>query len=173
MVFYIIACRKEGANEGHVEQTIRQKVLAARGSNQNGSLFSLTEGVEKNQFKCGSLDELMSLNDQFQKFELSIDGSCKRIEKVAFDLFNEVQAGEKDNQQAKPVFELKISQQVKIGMDAVQISVDEYLAKFQWDTAHYAYDKALSELGALCVKAQKSSDDQVKQQMDKITGLKN
>ena len=34
----------------------------------------------------------MSLNDQFQKFEVTIDGSCKRIEKVAFDLFNEVQA---------------------------------------------------------------------------------
>ena len=52
------------------------------------------------------------------------------------------------------------------------ISVDDYLSKFQWDTAHYAYDKALSELGALCVKAQKSSDDQVKAQMEKITGLK-
>lgn len=93
MVFYIIACRKEGANEDHVEQTIRQKVLPnARGGNQNGALFKLTEGVNKNQFKCGSLDELMSLNDQFQKFEMTIDGSCKRIEKVAFDLFNELQA---------------------------------------------------------------------------------
>ena len=92
MVFYIIACRKEGSNEEWVQQTIRQKVLAARGGSQNGALFTLTEGVNKNQFKCGSLDELMSLNDQFQKFEVTIDGSCKRIEKVAFDLFNEVQA---------------------------------------------------------------------------------
>ena len=58
-------------------------------------------------------------------------------------------------------------------MDPIQISVEDYLAKFQWDTAHYAYDKALAELGALCLKAQKSSDDQVKQQMDKINGLKN
>jgi hypothetical protein len=58
-------------------------------------------------------------------------------------------------------------------MDPIQLSVDDYLSKFQWDTAHYAYDKALSELGALCIKAQKSSDDQVKQQMDKINGLKN
>jgi len=175
MVFYIIACRKEKADEGHVEQTIRGKVLtfgAARGG-QNGALFSLTNGVNKNQFKCGSLDELMSLNDLFQKFELTIDGSCKRIEKIAFDLYNEVQS-RADEKAAKPEFRLKISQQVpgKLGADAVMIEVDDYLKNFMWDTGHYAYDKTLSELGGLCLKAQKTSDDQVKAQMEKVNGLK-
>ena len=71
----------------------------------------------------------MSLNDLFSKFELTIDGSCKRIEKIAFDLFNEVQ-GNAEEKGDKPQFELKISQQARPGADPVQISIEQYLQSF-------------------------------------------
>lgn len=90
----------------------------------------------------------MSLNDQFQKFEMTIDSSCKRIEKVASDLYNEAEV---DGGKGK--FELKISHQQQVGRDPIAMPVEDYLKNFQWDTVHYAYDKALSELGALALKA--------------------
>ena len=167
MVYYIIACRKDGADEGQVELTIRQKVLPARAQGQTmGGLYSLTAGVDKNSFKCGSLDELMSLNDQFQKFEMTIDGSCKRIEKVASDLFNEIQgrAEPAANNQAAPKFELKITQSVGVEREAVHIPVEEYLKNFQWDSGIYLSKNTLGENGALCLKNQKSGDEQVKMQ---------
>ena len=33
-------------------------------------MYSLTNGVQKQNFKCGSLDQLMKLNDDFQKMEM-------------------------------------------------------------------------------------------------------
>ena len=44
----------------------------------------------KTSFKVGSLDQLMELMDVFQKYDVSIDGQCKRNERmlvpVAFNI---------------------------------------------------------------------------------------
>ena len=46
-----------------------------------GELYSMTGGVQKQSFKCGSLDQLMKPNDDFQKMETMVDSACKRVEK--------------------------------------------------------------------------------------------
>ena len=44
----------------------------------------------KKQFKVGSLDQLMELMDVFAKYEIQIDNSCKRNEKMYFDVCKEL-----------------------------------------------------------------------------------
>ena len=41
--------------------------------------------VDKNQFKVGSLDQLMSMNEQASKMDQQLDLACKKYEKICFD----------------------------------------------------------------------------------------
>jgi hypothetical protein len=58
MVYYIVACTKQGQDENSVEQIVKNNVLA-NGSRPLGELYPLTKSIDKTQFKLGSLDELM------------------------------------------------------------------------------------------------------------------
>lgn len=44
----------------------------------------------KTEFKVGSLDQLMELMDSFSKTEVQLDNSCKRNEKVYYDMSKEL-----------------------------------------------------------------------------------
>jgi hypothetical protein len=41
--------------------------------------------VDKTQFKVGSLDQLMALNESAAKLDTQLDITCKKFEKVCFD----------------------------------------------------------------------------------------
>jgi hypothetical protein len=81
MVYYIVACTKQGQDENTVQKIVENNVLA-NGNRPLGELFSLTKSIDKTQFKLGSLDELMQLMDTFQKLDVSIDASCRRNERM-------------------------------------------------------------------------------------------
>ena len=89
MVFYIVSCFKENESEKQIESIINGNVLQ---DNRVvlGELFPLTEGVKKDIFKVGSLDQLMELVDVFAKNEVLVDGSCKRNEKLYFEMAQEL-----------------------------------------------------------------------------------
>ena len=89
MVFYIVSCFKENESEKQIENIINGNVLQ---DNRVvlGELFPLTEGVKKDIFKVGSLDQLMELVDVFAKNEVLVDGSCKRNEKLYFEMAQEL-----------------------------------------------------------------------------------
>ena len=109
MPYYIIACHKEGQDEDQVQNTIAQNVVKERNmvigpcfplTNDKVSksfLFSSTNlyllhQVKKTEFKIGSLDQLMELMDTFQKYETQLDASCKRNEKLFFELREELKS---------------------------------------------------------------------------------
>jgi len=55
-----------------------------------GTLYPLDNTqVDKSQFKVGSLDQLMELMDTFAKYDMIVDGSCKRNEKMYHDICKE------------------------------------------------------------------------------------
>ena len=41
--------------------------------------------MDKTQFKVGSLDQLMALNESAAKLDTQLDITCKKFEKVCFD----------------------------------------------------------------------------------------
>ena len=41
--------------------------------------------MDKTQFKVGSLDQLMALNESAGKLDMQLDITCKKFEKVCFD----------------------------------------------------------------------------------------
>jgi len=53
------------------------------------------------------------------------------------------------------------------------VPVEEYLATFKWDGVHFQQDKNLEYLGHFIQKSVKSSEEKVKQQTEKMQGLKN
>ena len=42
--------------------------------------------MKKTQFKIGSLDQLYELMDTFAKYETALDGSCRKNERLFYEL---------------------------------------------------------------------------------------
>ena len=125
-------------------------------------MFSLTNGVQKQNFKCGSLDQLMKLNDDFQKMEMQVDAACKRVEKQYSELMAEMNL---------PV-ELKVKQLTGHGNQHQEVKVEHYLSNFKWDSVHYQQDKNLEWMGHFVQKEVKTNEEKVKNQADKMQNLK-
>lgn len=94
--------------------------------------------------------------DTFQKYENLLDGSCKRNEKLFFELKEELKAD-------------KIELDIELGAqqgNATQ-TVEEYLQNFRWNNLKFKMqDKSLQVLGANIYNVQKSYDDQLKKRLD-------
>lgn len=137
MVFYIISCYKENESEKQIETIISGNVLQDNRA-VLGELFPLTEGVKKDIFKVGSLDQLMELVDVFAKNEVLVDASCKRNEKLYFDMAQELNI--KDAQ-------LQIDVPQNRG-ESQKMKVLDYIKNFKWDIIRFQTDKSLNILGA-------------------------
>ena len=137
MVFYIVSCYKENESEKQIETIISGNVLQ---DNRVvlGELFPLTEGVKKDIFKVGSLDQLMELVDVFAKNEVLVDASCKRNEKLYFEMAQELNI--KDAQ-------LQIDVPQNRG-ESQKMKVLDYIKNFKWDIIRFQTDKSLNILGA-------------------------
>jgi hypothetical protein len=86
MVFYIIAFAESNAknnNEGQAAQRVRQVFPVQPGRADFNKLCDLK--INKAQFKVGSLDQLMGLNETAAKLDVQLDQVCKKIERVALD----------------------------------------------------------------------------------------
>jgi hypothetical protein len=82
--------------------------------------------VDKTQFKVGSLDQLMELMDIFSKYDQQIDASCKRNEKMYFDICKEL------NQPAKLNIEISGNRG-----RSEQVDVEAYIKNFKWDQVRF------------------------------------
>ena len=85
MVFYIIAYAENSPqkNENVAGQRVRQIFPVQPGRTDFNQLFDLK--INKAQFKVGSLDQLMGLNETAAKLDVQLDQVCKKIERVALD----------------------------------------------------------------------------------------
>lgn len=86
MVFYVIAASQkvngQPVPEEHVGNAIR-RVRHFADARQPAELHALR--VDKTQFKIGSLDQLMALNETSSKIDAMLDVACKKFERVCFD----------------------------------------------------------------------------------------
>jgi len=89
MVFYIIACNEDGKTEEDIQRKICDQVLKDKGRDIGTVHHMTNEKVMKTSFKVGSLDQLMELMDIFQKYDVSIDGQCKRNERMYEEIMKE------------------------------------------------------------------------------------
>ena len=88
MVFYIIAAsEKQGAKQAdpaQVEAKIKSlQSFQKRGSQPTNKLEKLN--IDNSQFKVGSLDMLMALNESSAKLDANLDKTCKKFEKICFE----------------------------------------------------------------------------------------
>ena len=97
MVYYIIACDKEGQDGDEIEQLIRSQVIVD-GGRPLGELYSLQNSVSipylkfqtnlffafiqfnKQDFKIGQINDLMEVTDQLSKNDIAVEASLKRNE---------------------------------------------------------------------------------------------
>lgn len=103
----------------------------------------------------------MELMDTFQKYEVQLDASCKRNEKLFFELREE----------------LKSDQELDIDLGAqggnVIQTVEQYLQGFRWNNYKFKMqDKSLAVLGANVYNVQKSFDEQLKKRIDAQQNIK-
>jgi len=86
-------------------------------------------------FKVGSLDQLMELLDTFSKYDAQLDGTCKKNEKMFFEMCKELQI-------ADPKL------MIEVGRNGQKVSVEEYIKTFKWDQVRFQTDKSLKVIGA-------------------------
>jgi uncharacterized protein (DUF2249 family) len=96
--------------------------------------------MDKSQFKIGSLDDLMELMDTFSKYDVQIDASVKKNEKMFFEVCKELQMG-------KETLTIEKKDPHKKG-ETIQVSVADYIKNFKWDQVRFATDKSLKVIGA-------------------------
>ena len=86
-------------------------------------------------FKVGSLDQLMELLDTFSKYDAQLDASCKKNEKMFFEVCKELKIAD-----PKLMIELSRSNE--------KMSVEDYVKNFKWDQVRFQTDKSLKVIGA-------------------------
>lgn len=121
--------------------------------------------VDKTQFKVGSLDQLMELMDTFSKYDLVIDGACKRNEKMYIDLC-------KDKNQ-EPDLKLEVNSGQRRGQANKMVTVAEYMQTFKWDQVRFQMDKSLKALGTKIQLSEKTCADRLKKKADEVAAIKN
>lgn len=86
MVFYIIAASDKEANgQPKSEQAVEAKIKATKSFKGLQATEVYRLAIDKSQFKIGSLDQLMALNESAAKLDTIVDLACKKLEKICFD----------------------------------------------------------------------------------------
>ena len=105
----------------------------------------------------------MELLETFTKYEQQLDQSCKKNEKLFFELKEELNLDEDLN------IELNLGAQG--GNQTREIA--QYIAEFQWNDIKFMMrDKSLGVLGAAVANVQKSLDDKLKKKLDEQNLIK-
>ena len=85
-MFYVIAASHPTREEaGELVGDIRRNtpLLSSDTRKDRSEIFELE--INKKDFKIGSLDQLMVLNETAMKLDNQLENVCKKIEKVAFE----------------------------------------------------------------------------------------
>ena len=106
----------------------------------------------------------MELMDVFSKYDTQLDASCKRNEKIYFEMSKVL------NKPANLVIEVNTAGR-RAGTQ--QVSVEEYIKNFKWDQIKFQMDKSLKVIGAKIAGNQKTCDDRLKKVLDEQTTIKN
>jgi len=101
----------------------------------------------------------MELMDTFNKYDTALDNSCKRNEKMYYDMCKELN---------KPAnLQMEVPSGRRGQMDTIK--VEDFIQNFKWDHINYQMDKSLKVLGAKILNTQKSADDRLKKILDELT----
>jgi len=123
------------------------KTLRAFTENRVGSTEMHSLNVDKAQFKIGSLDGLMALNESSAKLDMQLDITCKKFEKVCFD---------------SGATELQYTDE----MSGNKKDYKDYIKKFEWNDRKYNYKKPLLELCGVITKTMRTSEDMLKKHQE-------
>ena len=103
----------------------------------------------------------MELMDIFAKADQVLDASCKRNEKVYFEMSKIL------DKEAKLQIEVERSRGA-----AKSMPIAEYLRDFRWDQVRFQMDKSLKVLGQKITGTQKQCDDRLKKLVDEQNDIK-
>ena len=104
----------------------------------------------------------MQLMDTFSKLDTALDSSCRRNERLFFDLSKEL--GRKQGL----TFEMEIPGK----REPQDVEVEKYIKDFRWDQVKFQMDKSLKVLGTKIQTTQKIADDKLKKLMDDTNEIK-
>ena len=107
MVFYIIAASDKDTNGApKSEQAVEAKIKATKSFKGPQATEVHRLAIDKSQFKIGSLDQLMALNESAAKLDTTVDLACKKLEKICFDTgsTNLEYHDEIEDKKSKPLF---------------------------------------------------------------------
>ena len=107
----------------------------------------------------------MELMDTFAKYDMAVDGACKRNEKLYIELCQ--------NKNQEPDLKLEVSSGQKRGQANKMVTVDEYIRDFKWDQARFQMDKSLKFLGNKIQATEKQCADRLKKKTDEVAQIKN
>ena len=86
MVFYVIAASEKNQGQPVPEEQVKAHIARVKHFTDPRNPAELHDlKVDKTQFKIGSLDQLMTLNETSSKLDTQLDGACKKFERVCFD----------------------------------------------------------------------------------------
>ena len=102
----------------------------------------------------------MQLMDSFNKLDTALDSSCRRNERMFFDISKELNK--------KQSLYIEISGQ----REPQQLEVEEYIKTFKWDQVRFQMDKSLKILGQKIAASQKTADDRLKKITDESNEIK-
>ena len=149
MVYYIIACDKEGEDGQAIEELIKRNVIVD-GGRQLGDLYTLQNSVSiliiiylaytffaflqfnKQDFKIGQINDLMEVADQLTKNDIAVEASLKRNEGMYTQLCKDL------NEEFK--LNMEIQGQGR-GAQRQTKDVIDYIQGFKWDSVKFQMDK--------------------------------
>ena len=103
----------------------------------------------------------MELMDIFAKADQVLDASCKRNEKMYFEMCKTL------DKEAK----LHIEVEQRRGA-AKSMPIEQFLQNFEWDQVRFQMDKSLKVLGQKITATQKQCDDRLKKLVDEQNDIK-
>lgn len=162
-MFYVIAAQQP--NNGSADA---QQIMAHIGANtpllneRNNDPRQVSGihmyQIDKKQFKIGSLDLLMQLNESSARVDASLDGLVKKLEKIELDTRGDKEKGHLT---------------YKVNYAGKGIPYTQYVREFKWDMLKYPTKRNMNELTLIIQKGTHQKEEQIRKNMDEFNLLKN
>jgi len=108
--------------------------------------------IAKQDFKVGTLDILMTLNEHCVKVDQALSTACNRTEKIAFDTGSQ--------------------NLMYIDNEERESHYKDYITTFQWNNFKYSQGHSLKELIEIIQKTQKTNEDIIKHRQEDYKNIK-
>lgn len=114
--------------------------------------------IDRSQFKIGSLDSLMQLNETTGRIDGQLDAVCKKIEKIEKDTRGVQEQGE---------------MMYRANYSGDGISYAQYIQTFKWDNMKFQTKRPLNEIAISIQKQMLQKDEAIRKHMEEFTLMKN